>query len=89
MPPNVLELCCGTGRQILGFEAAGYRYEALVHADRWTCDTVRQNRPNWNVVQADLCYIDTTYWHGMDVVAGGLSCIRSEAYVKKPEEAEP
>ena len=89
MPPSVLDLCCGTGGQTLGFEATGYRHEALIHADRWACDTIRQNRLNKNVVQADLCDIDTTGWHGMDVVAGGLPCLRCGSYVEEQEEAEP
>ena len=89
MLPSVLDLCCGTGGQAVGFEATGYRHEALIHADRWACDTIRQNRLNRNVVQVDLCDIDTTGWHDVGVVAGGLSCLCCGFYVEKQEEAGP
>ena len=89
MPPSVLDPCCGTRGQALGFEATGYRHEALIHADRWACDTVRQNPLNRNVVQADLCDIDTTCWHGVDVVAGYLSCLCCGSHVEEQEEAGP
>lgn len=74
MALSVLELCCGAGGQALGFEAAGFRHEALIDHDPYACATVLENRANWNVIQADLFDIDTTCWHNVDVVAGGLPC---------------
>ena len=32
------------------------------------------NRPYWNVLEADLTRLDTSYWSGVDVVAAGLPC---------------
>ena len=74
MAKTVLELCAGAGGQSLGFEAAGFKHVAVVDKDPHACTTVRENRPDWNVVEADLFDLDATCWHGVDVVAGGLPC---------------
>ncbi|CAM5378959.1 DNA (cytosine-5-)-methyltransferase OS=Streptomyces alboniger OX=132473 GN=CP975_12895 PE=3 SV=1 [Streptomyces alboniger] len=49
-----VELCSGAGGQALGLEQAGFAHQALVDLDRDACQTLRQNRPDWNVVQADV-----------------------------------
>lgn len=71
-----IELCAGAGGQALGFEQAGYSHEALVEIDSHCCNTLRFNRPRWNVVKDDLRefknYAST--FRGVDVVAGGLPC---------------
>ena len=69
-----LELCAGAGGQALGFEGAGFDHAALIDNDAHACATLRMNRPYWNVIEADLLRIDTTYWAGVDVVAAGLPC---------------
>ncbi len=74
MALSVLELCSGAGGQALGFEDAGYHHEALVDNNQWACATIRENRPNWDVVEGDISGIDAVGWRGVDVVAGGLPC---------------
>ncbi|KUF17188.1 DNA cytosine methyltransferase [Streptomyces silvensis] len=49
-----VELCSGAGGQALGLEQAGFSHQALIDLDHDACRTLRQNRPNWHVVQADL-----------------------------------
>ncbi|MBW5423104.1 DNA (cytosine-5-)-methyltransferase [Streptomyces sp. BG9H] len=49
-----VELCSGAGGQALGLEQAGFAHQALVDLDHDSCLTLRQNRPDWNVVQADI-----------------------------------
>jgi len=49
-----LELCAGGGGQALGFEQAGIEHAGLVEIDSTCCDTLRLNRPKWQVVAADL-----------------------------------
>ena len=49
-----VELCSGAGGQALGLEQAGFSHQALVDLDSDACQTLRQNRPNWHVVQADV-----------------------------------
>jgi len=71
--PSV-EVCAGVGGQALGLEQAGFHHEALVEIERPFCDTLRLNRPNWNVCQGDLADFDGRPYKGVDLFAGGLPC---------------
>jgi len=71
--PSV-EVCAGAGGQALGLEQAGFHHEALVEIERPFCDTLRLNRPNWTVCQADLADFDGRPYKGVDLLAGGLPC---------------
>ena len=71
---TTLELCAGAGGQALGLEQEGIQHSALVEYDRHACATLRFNRPNWNVVQADIREFDATPYRGTDIVSGGLPC---------------
>jgi DNA (cytosine-5)-methyltransferase 1 len=71
---TTLELCAGAGGQALGLEQAGIQHTALVELDRHACATLRFNRPNWNVVQADIREFDDTPYRDTDIVSGGLPC---------------
>ena len=71
-----LELCAGAGGQALGLEKAGFHHEALVEIDNHCCNTLRANRPGWNVIEDDLRVFKDRAgdFAGVDVVAGGLPC---------------
>jgi DNA (cytosine-5)-methyltransferase 1 len=69
-----LELCAGAGGQALGLEAAGYKHKALVEIEKAFCDTLKQNRPDWNVINADISEFDATPYRGIDLLAAGLPC---------------
>lgn len=71
-----LELCAGAGGQALGLEKAGFHHEALVEIDNHCCNTLRANRPSWNVIEDDLRVFKERAgdFAGVDVVAGGLPC---------------
>jgi len=71
---NSLELCAGAGGQALGLERSGFEHEALVEIDAAACNTLRLNRPQWNVVEGDLSYFDARPYRGVDLVAGGVPC---------------
>jgi DNA (cytosine-5)-methyltransferase 1 len=71
---EVIELCAGGGGLALGLEEAGFNPAALIEIDPHACATLRQNRPYWNVIQADIGRIDTSYWRGADLLSGGLPC---------------
>ncbi len=71
---NSLELCAGAGGQALGLERAGFEHEALVEIDAWACNTLRLNRPHWNVIEGDLSQFDAKKYRGVDLVAGGVPC---------------
>lgn len=72
-----IELCAGGGGQALGIERAGFSHEALVEIDDWSRESLRLNRPAWNVLQgpqSDLTQFDAAPFHGVDLVAGGVPC---------------
>lgn len=71
-----LELCAGAGGQALGLEQAGFSHLGLVEIDRHCCDTLRLNRPAWNVIEDDLREFKNRAdsFKGVDVIAGGLPC---------------
>ncbi len=70
-----LEICSGAGGQALGLEMAGFHHAALVEIDRAACATLRHNRPNWNVLEADVSTFSGIPFRGMiDLLAGGVPC---------------
>jgi DNA (cytosine-5)-methyltransferase 1 len=69
-----LELCAGAGGQALGLERAGFDHTGLVEINKHCCQTLRLNRPAWNVIEQDLCKFDASPFKGVDLVAGGLPC---------------
>lgn len=71
---NSLELCAGAGGQAQGLERAGFQHEALVEIDTPACNTLRLNRPHWNVIEGDLTEFDARPFRGVDLVAGGVPC---------------
>jgi len=72
--PTVFEICAGAGGQALGLEAAGFECVAAVELDRHACETLRLNRPEWNVIEADVRAVDGTPYRGVDLLAGGVPC---------------
>ena len=74
MELNSVEMCAGAGGQALGLEQAGFGHEALVEIDKHCCNTLRLNRPEWNVVEGDLVHFDGKPYKGIDLLAGGLPC---------------
>ena len=69
-----IELCAGAGGQALGLEMAGYNHIALSEIDAAACETLRTNRPAWNVVEGDVAKFDPSPFRGVDLIAGGLPC---------------
>jgi DNA (cytosine-5)-methyltransferase 1 len=71
-----VELCAGAGGQALGLEKAGFAHTALVEIDKHCCNTLRHNRPQWNVIEDDVRVFKdrAAGYTGMDLLAGGLPC---------------
>lgn len=72
---TVLELFAGAGGLAVGLEKAGLKCVALNEIDKWACQTLRVNRPHWNVLEGDVKDFDfTQYSNQVDVVTGGFPC---------------
>ncbi len=69
-----IEFCAGAGGQALGLEQAGFRHAALVEIEPDFCQTLRLNRPTWQVHAADMNTFDGRPFKGVDLLAGGLPC---------------
>lgn len=69
-----IEVCAGAGGQAIGLERAGFDHVALVEIESQFCNTLRLNRPSWNVIQADLNKFNGTEYRGADLFAGGVPC---------------
>lgn len=56
-------------------EKAGLKCVALNEIDKWACKTLRQNRPNWKVLEGDIKTFDFSEYHNkVQVVTGGFPC---------------
>ncbi|RLD82446.1 MAG: DNA (cytosine-5-)-methyltransferase [Bacteroidetes bacterium] len=72
---SVLELFAGAGGLAIGLEKAGIKCVALNEIDKWACQTLRENRPNWNVLEGDIKNYDfSEYKNKVDIVTGGFPC---------------
>lgn len=69
-----IEVCAGAGGQALGLEMAGFDHVALVENDSRCSETLKLNRPHWNVIEEDLNKFDGRPYRGVDLVAGGVPC---------------
>jgi len=74
-PYKLIELFAGTGGLAIGLEKAGFESVLLNEIDKHACNTLRKNRPDWNVVEGDISQIDFTPYHGkIDILTGGFPC---------------
>lgn len=72
---GVLELFAGAGGLAIGLEKAGLKCVALNEIDKFACNTLRYNRPNWDVLQGDIKDFCFEHYKGkVDVVTGGFPC---------------
>lgn len=72
---QVLELFAGAGGLAIGLEQAGLKCLALNEMDKWACQTLKANRPNWNVLEGDIKDFSFTEFKGQaDVLTGGFPC---------------
>lgn len=79
---TTIELFAGAGGLALGVEKAGFETIGLVEFDRDACDTLKKNRPNWNVICDDIANVssqDLECVFGvskgeLDLLSGGAPC---------------
>ncbi|MCK5023973.1 MAG: DNA (cytosine-5-)-methyltransferase, partial [Candidatus Aenigmarchaeota archaeon] len=68
-----IELFAGTGGLALGFENAGLEVLSLVEIDKNSVETLRRNKPEWEVIHDDIKNVS---YKGVkaDYVSGGFPC---------------
>jgi len=78
---NVVELFAGAGGLALGLEQAGFKTQAVLEIDKWATQTLRTNRPRWNVIEGDITQISKEgirqYLKNneeIDLLSGGYPC---------------
>lgn len=72
---TAIELFAGAGGIALGLEQAGIKTLEYVEFDKACCETLKANRPEWNVVCDDIHNVDFTEYKGkVDIVTGGFPC---------------
>jgi len=72
--PTVLDICTGAGGEALGIENAGFSNVASVEIEPVACQTLRNNRPTWHVIESDIRAINGADFRGVDLLAGGVPC---------------
>lgn len=79
---TTIELFAGAGGLALGVEKAGFDTIGLVEFDKNAAETLRQNRPKWNVINDDIANIsklDLEEYFSikkgeLDLLSGGAPC---------------
>ena len=70
---SVLELFAGAGGLAIGLEKAGIKCVGLNEIDKWACQTLRKNRPNWNILEGDIkSFSFEKFRNKVDIVTGGF-----------------
>lgn len=79
---TTIELFAGAGGLALGVEKAGFNTIGLVEVDKDACDTLRKNRPEWNVICDDISNVSEQNLETLfsvkkgelDLLSGGAPC---------------
>lgn len=85
-----IELFAGAGGLALGLEQAGFDTIGLIEIDSSAAETLRKNRPEWNVINEDIekiSCLDLENYFGinkgeLDLLSGGAPC-QSFSYAGK------
>ena len=56
---STIELFAGAGGLDLGVEKAGFDTIGLIELDKDAADTLKRNRPNWNVINDDIANVSS------------------------------
>lgn len=70
-----IELFAGGGGLALGMEKAGFHHILLNEINKDACNTLRKNRPLWNVIEEDIHNLSFSEYEGkVDFLSGGFPC---------------
>ncbi|MER7520971.1 DNA cytosine methyltransferase [Streptomyces sp. NPDC126499] len=81
-------VCTGAGGLALGLEQAGFDPVLLLDNRAVSCETLRANRPAWNVLELDLLEfdpIDHQHTYDVDLLAAGLPRVKAAASVGRAD----
>lgn len=72
---NSIELFAGAGGLAIGMSKAGFNHILLNEIDADACNTLRINRPEWNIVEGDIHNLSLKNFKGeVDLLTGGFPC---------------
>ena len=85
-----IELFAGAGGLALGLEQAGFNHIGLVEIDKSASETLKANRPEWNVICEDIANVSSENLEEkfsvkkgtLDLLSGGAPC-QSFSYAGK------
>lgn len=86
-----LEVCAGAGGLALGLESAGFDPVLLIENRTVACDTLRTNRPRWDVRELDLLDfdpIDAQQVYDVDLLSAGLPRVKAMAAINRVRGSE-
>lgn len=72
---KLVELFAGAGGLAIGLEKAGLKSILLNEIDKAACQTLRFNRPEWNIIEGDISQVDfSCVTDEVDLLTGGFPC---------------
>ncbi len=71
---RVLSLFSGAGGLDLGFELEGFELQEAIEINPWAVTTLKKNRPNWKVLEGDVCEYQPDPFERPDVLLAGFPC---------------
>ncbi|MFF3097959.1 DNA cytosine methyltransferase [Streptomyces cyaneofuscatus] len=83
-----VDVCAGAGGLALGLEEAGFDPVLLLEQKPVACETLRLNRPAWNVLEMDLLNFvpdEHPQTYDVDLMSAGLPRVKSSATVARAE----
>lgn len=86
-----LDVCAGAGGLALGLEQAGFDPVLLLDNRDVACETLRLNRPQWDVLELDLLqFIPDQYEqvYDVDLLSAGLPRVQATAAKDRPGGSE-
>ncbi|MER5770237.1 DNA cytosine methyltransferase [Streptomyces sp. NPDC001985] len=86
-----VDVCAGAGGLALGLERAGFDPVLLLDSRPIACETLRLNRPTWNVLEMDLLDFDPAEHqeaYDVDLLSAGLPRVTSAATAQRRETGQ-
>ncbi len=72
---TAIDLFAGAGGTALGLENAGFEHILLNEIDKDAAETLRVNKPEWNIIEDDIANVNfKKYRDKVDLIEGGFPC---------------